>query len=337
MPFHSFFRQLQKSSNDLVFALRGTPGLVLKVPPELNGANLTQGTARVTPGPNVDPDFLLYAIGSDSVQKDIMRRLKGSTFREISLGELNKVRVQIPPLPEQRKIAEILSTWDKAIALTEQLIAAKQQRKKALMQQLLTGKRRFVEFEGKPWQEVRLGEVFKERKETGFESLPLLAITAEEGIVYRDTLNRRDTSTPDKSRYLRTCPGDIGYNTMRMWQGRSGVSELEGIVSPAYTICTPKPSVDVYFMGYLFKFPSTIHLFRRYSQGLVSDTWNLKFNAFAVIKVKIPKLEEQKKIAAVLKACDTEIDLLTQKVATLQRQKKGLMRQLLTGRTRVKV
>ena len=124
---------------------------------------------------------------------------------------------------------------------------------------------------------------------------------------------------------------------MRMWQGRSGISELEGIVSPAYTVCKPKPAVDSDFMGYLFQLPSVIHLFRRYSQGLVSDTWNLRFSNFAEITVRIPGLIEQEKIAAVLQTCDHEIDLLTQKCTALQRQKKGLMQRLLTGRVRVEV
>ena len=243
--------------------------------------------------------------------------------------------IPLPPLAEQRKIAEILGTWDEAIALAERRIEAPRQRKKGLMQRLLTGRVRVPEFEGEAWQTVKLGEIFDERKERGYEELPLLSVTAEEGIIYRDELDRRDTSSSDKSNYLRVREGDVTYNTMRMWQGRSGVSEYEGIVSPAYTVCEPKPSIDVVFAGYLFQLPSVIYKFRRYSQGMVSDTWTLRFDNFAAIKVQIPSLEEQKKIAAVLQTCDREIDLLEQKRDALQRQKKGLMQRLLTGRVRV--
>ena len=245
--------------------------------------------------------------------------------------------IPLPPLPEQRKIAQILATWDEAIALTERRIEAARQRKKGLMQRLLTGRVRFPEFEGEEWQEIQLGKVFTERREQSHEGLPLLSVTADEGIIHRDELDRRDTSSADKSKYLRVHKGDIVYNTMRMWQGRSGVSSLEGIVSPAYTVCKPKPSVDSDFVGYLFQLPSVVYLFRRYSQGLVSDTWNLKFKHFAGIRVRIPKIEEQRCIAAVLQACDREIELLIQKRDALQRQKKGLMQQLLRGRVRVKV
>jgi type I restriction enzyme S subunit len=254
----------------------------------------------------------------------------------ISREDVLQTPILLPPLPEQRAIAAILGTWDHAIALTEQRLAVAEQRKKALMQKMLTGQVRFPEFAGEKWQEVRLGDALKERKERGYENLPLLSVTANQGIVYRDELDRRDSSSEDKSKYLRVCKGDIAYNTMRMWQGRSGVSELEGIVSPAYTVCTPKPTTDVHFMGHLFQLPSIIYLFYRYSQGLVSDTWNLKFDQFAKIRFKLPSLAEQKKIASVLDACDREIDLLRRKRDALQQQKKGLMQRLLTGRVRVK-
>jgi type I restriction enzyme S subunit len=122
-----------------------------------------------------------------------------------------------------------------------------------------------------------------------------------------------------------------------MWQGRSGVSDHEGIVSPAYTVVKPRSEIDVDFIGYLFQLPSVIYKFRRYSQGMVSDTWTLRYDNFAAIKVRIPKLEEQKKIAAVLQTCDREIELLEQKRDALQRQKKGLMQRLLTGRVRVTI
>ena len=88
---------------------------------------------------------------------------------------------------------------------------------------------------------------------------------------------------------------------MRMWQGVSALSSLEGIVSPAYTICTPKKGLDGEFMAYLFKLPLIINLFYRYSQGLTSDTWNLKYHHFRQVKVTIPEFLEQKAIARVFK------------------------------------
>jgi type I restriction enzyme S subunit len=268
----------------------------------------------------------------------ILKLTTGSTFPSIDKNTLNNIKIFVPPLPEQENIAEILGCWDQGIEVLEKLIAAKQKRKKGLMQQLLTGKKRFKEFKGQKWDTVHLGEVFKHRVERGNDHLPLLAITGADGVMDREELERRDTSNTDKSKYLRICPGDIGYNTMRMWQGVSGVSNLEGIISPAYTVCIPnRKKADSQFVGYLFKFHPVVFLFYRYSQGLVSDTWNLKFNHFSEIRVTIPSLEEQQKIASVLNAADQEIELLQKKLEVMKQQKKGLMQKLLTGKIRVKV
>ena len=161
-----------------------------------------------------------------------------------------------------------------------------------------------------------------------------MAITSDRGVIPRDEVERKDTSNADKSKYKRIAPGDIGYNTMRMWQGVSAVSTLEGIVSPAYTICTPKKGHSPSFFGYLFKYPPMIHLFHRFSQGIVSDTLNLKFRHFSQVKANVPSEAEQTRIAAVLSTCDREIELLKKKQEKLKEQKKGLMQKLLTGEIR---
>lgn len=283
------------------------------------------------------PEYLNYWLNGYVAQTVI----KKIATRAISQANVNPTEfkkhclVPLPSVPEQIAIASLLSTWDVAIEKTERLIAAKEKQKKSLMQSLLNGKPRIKGFQ-KPWVEFHLGELFKERTERANENLPLISITRENGIIPRNE-DRKDTSNEDKSKYLRICPGDIGYNTMRMWQGVSALSALEGIVSPAYTICTPKKGVDGEFMSYLFKLPRIINLFYRHSQGLTSDTWNLKYHHFQEIKVTIPEIEEQKAIARTLKVCDEEIDLLKKQADAYRRQKRGLMQKLLTGEWRVKV
>lgn len=257
------------------------------------------------------------------------------SMKNISQRSFLSIRVPLPPFPEQKKIAEILSAWDEAIDQMRRQIDAKKRCKKALMQQLLTGKKRLPGFKGS-WREYHLGDVFNERREVNGDHLPLLAITGSRGVIPASEIERKDSSNPDKSRYKIIRRGDIGYNTMRMWQGVSAVSALDGIVSPAYTICMPKADVDVQFMGYFFKFPPVVHLFWRYSQGLVSDTLNLKFNNFAQIKVTIPNLKEQCAIAKVLSSADDEIATLEKKLTAFEKQKRGLMQKLLTGEVRVK-
>lgn len=253
----------------------------------------------------------------------------------INSVEYGAMKLAVPPMEEQRKIAEILGVWDEAIEKQSRLIEKLELRKRALMQRLLTGRTRLPGF-STPWRKVKLSEIFKERNETKCEHLPLLSITAERGVILQSESDKKDTSNDDKSKYKRICPNDIGYNTMRMWQGRSALSAMEGIVSPAYTIVTPKVEVDPLFISELIKQPRVIYDFWTHSQGLVGDTLNCKFHDFSQVKVAIPSLPEQKAIAEVLTTADDEIATHRKKLDALRLQKRGLMQQLLTGKTRVK-
>lgn len=172
-----------------------------------------------------------------------------------------------------------------------------------------------------------LGKIFEERIETGFNELPLLAVTGDRGVVPRDSLNRRDSSNEDKSAYLRVRPGDIAYNTMRMWQGVAGLSEYEGIVSPAYTVCRPLKDLVPAFAPHLLKLPANIRLFHRHSQGLVDDTLNLKFHHFAKIQVALPPKNEQRRVSAVLD--DVNLALARSRIVV---ERLGDLKQLLVSR-----
>jgi len=278
--------------------------------------------------------YIAYFLAGPVAQKRFLQITDQGAKAGLNLNAIRIFNLAIPSLAEQEKITRILSTWDTAISQTRKLIDAKIHRKNALMQKLLQGKKRLTGFEN-PWNECCLGDLFVERRETNNDHLPLLAITGKRGIILASEIDRKDSSNADKSKYKRIAPGDIGYNTMRMWQGVSAVSGLEGIVSPAYTICQPKGNVNALFTGYLFKFPPVIHSFWRHSQGLVSDTWNLKFHHFAQIRVKIPDVREQKAIASFLTAVDNEIKSHESNLTTIEKQKRGLMQKLLTGEVRV--
>ena len=167
---------------------------------------------------------------------------------------------------------------------------------------------RFPEFTDE-WKEVKLGEVTCERNETNAPTLPLLSITADKGIIPQIDSEKKDTSNADKSKYKRICPGDIGYNTMRMWQGRSALSFVEGIVSPAYTIVTPLEGLLPLFLSYLIKRPRLIYEFWTHSQGLVEDTLNCKYKDLSQIAIALPSLPEQRKIAGLLSLIDERIEV----------------------------
>lgn len=320
---------------DILFARRGDLGRCALIGETEDGYLNGTGCLRVRPDiTKACPPFMVEYFSTQFIKNWLERNAVGQTMLNLNTEILSTIPVFVPPLPEQRTIIEILSTWDKAIEPTRRLIETKMRCKKALMQRLLTGKKRLAGFKEK-WKEYPMGELFKERSETNYSHLPLLAITRNQGIIPASEIERKDSSNEDKSKYKRIVPGDIGYNTMRMWQGVSAVSTLEGIVSPAYTICIPKNRVDIDFMGYFLKFPMVINLLWRYSQGLVSDTLNLKYNNFSQIRVAIPPKKEQHRIAQVLSTADNEINQLEAKLKALGKQKRGLMQKLLTGEVRV--
>ena len=315
----------------------------------LAGQGKTRGTVAVNKIPLCTNQSIVAIIPNNCYYQYLYYFLdiRYNNLREISSGDgtrgglnLNLIAnypVTIPPLPEQQKIADILTTQDRVIELKEQLLTQKQQHKKYLMQQLLTGKKRLPGFSGE-WKKEHLGKLFSERKETNCQNLEMLAITGNQGIIPRAQLDLKDNSSDDKSKYLKVCIGDIGYNTMRMWQGVSAYSNYEGIVSPAYTILKPCSNINAKYFSYLFKMPKTISLFYRFSQGLVDDTRNLKYENFKKIRVSYPvDKEEQTAIADVLSTADREIDLLRQSIESEKQKKKVLMQLLLTGIVRVNV
>lgn len=172
------------------------------------------------------------------------------------------------------------------------------------------------------WEIRQGGQIFAERNECHNANLQLLSITAEKGIIPRSDIDGKDTSSADKSKYKKICVGDIGYNTMRMWQGVSAFSSYEGIVSPAYTILSPMKYVNAKYYSYLFKLQNVINVFYRNSQGLVDDTRSLKYDWFKIIDMPYPPLAEQEKIAKILSVQDRIIELYQLKIEELQKMKK---------------
>ena len=286
---------------------------------------------------NIDRNYLFALMLSHQFYKRAVACSMRTGMPKINQDDLNTICLVFPDnLEEQQKISAILTTQDKVIELKEKRLAEKQRQKKYFMQQLLTSKRRLLGFSGE-WKTERLGKLFLERKETNCEGLEMLAITGTQGIIPRKELDLKDNSSNDKSKYLRVCVGDIGYNTMRMWQGVSAYSNYDGIVSPAYTILKPNSSINAKYFAYLFKLPEIIFLFYRFSQGLVDDTRNLKYENFKKIKVFYPPdVKEQTAIAEILSTADREIDLLRQNIEQEKQKKKALMQLLLTGIVRVK-
>lgn len=148
------------------------------------------------------PKFSLYSLKSDAIRKEVLRKSTISANTNINQKSYAKIMIPIPTIPEQQKIAEILSTWDNFIENLENLISKKIETKKGLMQNLLSGNVRFSEFKD-GWEEVKLGDILKERTDVGHSNLELLAITMKSGVVKRSELELKDNSSEDKSKYKR--------------------------------------------------------------------------------------------------------------------------------------
>ena len=291
---------------------------------------------RLRPKGPILPRYFQAYMGHISGTKILTDLSSRTSITHLTREKLIELPILLPPLPQQRKIAEILRTWDEAIEKLEALRAAKLLRYSALARRFFDPCHPTFQPRLDSWREFELGEVFCERTQPGKDGDALLSVTMSEGVIDRNNVGRKDTSNEDKSRYKLILPGDLGYNTMRMWQGVSGLSMLRGIVSPAYTIVTPdNRNVAARYAAHLFKSRRMVFDFQRYSQGLTSDTWNLKFPAFSKIKVLLPPMEQQGKQAELLDMLKQEIAVVERQSKTLMRQKRGLMQKLLTGEWRV--
>ena len=159
------------------------------------------------------------------------------------------------------------------------------------------------------WEQRKLGEVLKERTKRAQGGEELLSVTIANGVIRQADSEKRNIASEDKSNYKIVRKGDIPYNSMRMWQGAVGNSEYDGIVSPAYTVLVPTDEANAKFFMEYFKKENSLQLFQRWSQGLTSDTWNLKYPTLSSMRFSMPSIEEQNRIASYFEQLDHLITL----------------------------
>ncbi|MDT2825407.1 restriction endonuclease subunit S [Vagococcus lutrae] len=250
----------------------------------------------------------------------------------LSKNSIVKIEKKVPSIEEQEKIGLFFKKISETIALHQRQLEALEKTKKSFLQKMFPKKDetkpeiRFAGFTD-DWEQRKLGEVFNERTERSPEG-ELISVTINQGVVKASSLDRKDNSSSNKSNYKVVKKGDIAYNSMRMWQGASGYSPYSGILSPAYTVICPKSNINSIFMSYMFKKHDMIQIFKRNSQGLTSDTWNLKFPALSSIKVKIPILDEQNKISRFFKQLDDTIALHQRQLEALEMTKKSFLQKM---------
>lgn len=301
-----------------------------------------QGFKNIIVNKDNNVEFLYYLVLKN--KNELLRKACGSTFLEISKKDVEKLKFVVPPLEEQKKIAQILAAWDSAIEQLTDLIAEKQHQKKALMQRLLTGKHRLPGF-NKPWKKQLLNDLFKIYKGRDL-SKNLVSISGKHkcilyGEIYTkySEVIREVVSKTDADLGVPSISGDILVPASTTTQGidlakASVVLEDNVLLGGDINILRKKSELSSEFFSYaltnVYNFNiakltqgiTIVHLYPEHLKGLV---------------LYVPELSEQKAIADVLMAADAEIDLLQQQLQAITEQKQGLMQQLLTGNIRVKI
>lgn len=280
-----------------------------------------------------------YSIGYLTEALESIRYEKyntGTAQPKLNKEVCSKILVPLPPLPEQRKIAEILSTWDEAIAQTKALIEQLKLRNKGLAQQLLTGKKRLKGFSGE-WKEVKAEYIFKNHTDKSHNGdLEVLSATQENGVIPRSQNNidiKFDPTTLHT--YKKVEKGDFVIS-LRSFQGGIEFSEYEGLVSPAYTVLKEVEPISKTFYRIYLKTETFINRLNTIIYG-IRDGKQIGYKDFSTLKIPHPSIEEQEGIAEILEVGIQELNGYESHLEFLQEQKKGLMQKLLTGEVRVKV
>ncbi|MDV2301175.1 restriction endonuclease subunit S [Vibrio cholerae] len=349
---HQKLKKAQITSGDILFTNRGANvGTIAITPDYLSDGNIGPQLTLIRCNEKIEKDFLFQFLRGSFFQKQVCQQDSGSAMNFFGIKDTERFKILVPPLPEQKKIAKILSTWDKAITTTEQLLANSQQQKKALMQQLLTGRKRLldkngVSFSGE-WRVSKLSKLFERvtTKNNG-QSTNVVTISGQHGLIRQEEFFKKAVASETLDGYFLLRQGQFAYNkSYSNGYPMGAIKRLnrypDGVVTTLY-ICfelsdSGRADSDFwehYFeSGLLNKGLSQI----AHEGGRAHGLLNVKPSDFFSLKVSTPSFEEQQKIAAVLSTADQEISALQQKLDALKQEKKALMQQLLTGKRRVLV
>jgi len=281
-------------------------------------------------------NYLYQIFGTDLFQKEIHKNL-GATINSINGSDLKLFKLPIPPLPEQQKIAEILSTWDDAIAKCKNTINTLKKRNKGLAQQLFSGKKRLKGFSDK-WEETTIEKITKyfSNKNKSLIDARIYSVTNSNGFVYQSDHFSREVAGDDLTGYKIIRKNEFAYNPARINVGSIAFfTDDIGVISSLYVCFKTNEKVTNKFLIEWLKIDKTKHDIERYGEGGVRIY--LWYDLFKKLKINLPSLEEQTAIAEVLETADQELKSYQIKLEALQLQKKGLMQQLLTGKLRVNV
>jgi len=330
-------------AGDVITVRTGDPGVSAVVPKRYEGAQCF--TSLITrPNPAlITGDYLCMFINSRDGQRQILNGQAGGAQQNVNASTLEKLVVVVPSLSEQRAITALLGQWDKAVGHVVRLVRARRKLKRGLLQQLLTGERRFPEFRDQPWERLPLGELLQEQERH---------VEWSDDAIYRlVSVRRRSGGFFDRERRLgrdiltkslkETHAGDFVLARMQVLHGAMTVTPLAfhgAHVSDSYMtfVARVRSRLHMPYLGYLSTTREMYYKAFRSSFGVAIEKMTFQPRWWLNETVYLPSsIEEQRRITDVFESLDREIQILTDLHEALKEQKKGLMQQLLTGKVRV--
>ena len=307
---------------------------------------LVQRVARVRAKDSLEQTLLRQYFSGHRFEQYVKSVQTPTAVPHISPNDVKEFTVLLPPLPEQKNISQILSTWDQAITATERLLENSQKRKKGLMQQLLTGKKRLPGFE-EEWEKVRLGSIFSRvTSRNEGQSTNVVTISGQQGLIRQQEFFKKSIASETLDNYFLLEKGQFAYNkSYSNGYPMGAIKRLnrydDGVVTTLY-ICfelTDGHAADSDFYEQYFESgllnPGLMQV--AHEGGRAHGLLNVKPSDFFSLTIHKPDISEQKAIANVLCIADSEIDAQKARLEQLRSEKRALMQQLLTGKRRVNV
>lgn len=283
--------------------------------------------------PEYDSDYIYYSL----LNTKLSALSNTGALPSINSKSLYTLSIFVPPLPEQKKIAEILSTWDEAIEFNEKLLDTEKQQKSVYVSNIYT-KRHVTNIENvKKFEKLSKHLVEKTERNRDELTNDVLSVSNTRGFVLQSTQFEREIASRDKNNYKVVRKGQFAYNPSRVNVGSiDQLSERDsGIISPMYVVFECKDSINGRYLYHFLKSDYFLRLIPRFTQGSVRDS--LSFDGLCKMKIHIPTIDKQIRYSSLLDTIDKKIDLLERNIVCLKTQKQGLMQRLLTGKVRVKL
>jgi type I restriction enzyme S subunit len=338
---------------DVLFSKDGTVGICFTFRQSNYKIGLLSSIAIIKPNKHIlFSDFLVYTLKSPNVFWQVTGRKTGTALTRITLNNLKRVKIPLPPFQEQQRIAEILSTVDKAIQKTNEIIAKTERLKKGLMQELLTkgiGHKEFKDTEigriPKEWEVVKLGDdkiaeirgnkIISAVQKVAFIPMELIP---DHGIFVKYEI--RDLKDVSSSTYCEAGDLLLAKITPSLENGKQGI--VPDDIPNGFALATTEvypivcKGIDRLFLFYVLKFPRFRKILEFSMRG-TTGRQRVPKDAVEKLKIPLPPYQEQKRIAEILSTFDKKLEIERSEKAKLEKIKQGLMDMLLTGKIRVKV